>query len=348
MNPPPASGPPRPGSAPAPTRAAAGARLSILGTGREDVHADFAAAVRQGLTAAPKFLSCAWFYDQQGSRIFEEICALPEYYLTRAEEEILRARAGEIVGDLPPGVDLVELGSGSAAKTRILIEALLERRGRLSYVPVDISRSMLEASARALLADYPGLRVLGVAAEYREGLHELRRRLSGPRLVLWLGSNAGNFPREEAAHFLAELRSDLEESDRLLLGLDLRKDRATLERAYDDTAGVTARFNKNLLARINRELGGDFDLSAFEHRARYDEELGCVRLHLVSTRRQSVRIEALDLDLAFDHGEAIHTEDSYKYSSREIEALAGAGGFSVERQWLDAAERFSLQRLRPR
>ena len=322
-------------------------RFTLIGVGREDVREDFAADVRAGLTAPRKRLSCAWLYDRAGSLLFEEICSIPEYYPTRAEEEILRTRAAEIVGDLPPDVDLVELGSGSAAKTRLLIEELLRRNGRLRYVPVDISRTMLEQSSAALLADYPRLTVLGVAAEYRDGLHELRRRLEGPRLVLWLGSNVGNFERDEAVRFLAEVRRDLDGNDRLLLGVDLRKDRRTLELAYDDPAGVSARFNLNLLARINRELGGRFDLSTFAHRARWDEARGFVEMSLVSLREQTVRIEALDLDVPFRAGESIHTENSHKYSVREIEALAEAAGYSVERAWLDAAGRFRVQRLVP-
>jgi len=320
-----------------------------VGTGREVVLEDFAAAVRDGLGAdeGSKALSCAWLYDREGSLLFERICALPEYYPTRCEEQILRTHTDAILSGLAPDTDLVELGSGSAVKTRVLIEALLARRGRLLYAPIDISRSMLEASSRELLADYPGLRVLGVAADYRDGLHELRARLAGPRLVLWLGSTVGNLERAEAARFLTEVRVDLDSRDRLLLGVDLRKDRGTLERAYDDAQGVTARFNKNLLARINRELGGRFDLDAFAHVASYDEELGRVEMHLESLREQVVRIEALGLDVRFAAGERIHTESSHKYSRREIEELCRSAGYTLEEQWLDAGGRFSLNRLRP-
>ncbi len=323
-------------------------RFTLIGVGREQVREDFAADVRAGLGAPQKRLSCAFLYDRAGSLLFEEICNLPEYYLTRAEEEILRTRAAEIVEDLPPDSDLVELGSGSAAKTRLLIEELLRRHGRLRYVPVDISSTMLVESSSALLADYPELNVLGVAAEYRAGLHELRRRLKGPRLVLWLGSNVGNFERDEAVRFLAEVRRDLDENDRLLLGADLRKDRATLELAYDDPAGVSARFNLNLLARINRELGGHFDLDAFAHRARYHEVRGFMEMSLVSRRAQSVRIDALDMQVELAEGETIHTESSHKYSIREIEDMAEGAGYVVERAWLDTAQRFRLQRLVPR
>jgi dimethylhistidine N-methyltransferase len=215
------------------------------------------------------------------------------------------------------------------------------------YVPIDISRAMLAESSHALVDEYPRIDVTAVAAEYRAGL----RWLSGqrePKLVLWLGSNVGNFDRDEAAAFFADVRATLAPDDRFLVGVDLRKDRATLEAAYDDAAGVTARFNANLLRRINRELGGRFDVDAFAHRARWNEGLGRVELELVSRRLQSVRIDALALEVAFFAGEAIYTESSYKYSFAEIDALARACGFAVEQRWLDDARRFSLNLLAPR
>ncbi|HVS19384.1 MAG TPA: L-histidine N(alpha)-methyltransferase [Planctomycetota bacterium] len=322
-------------------------RLTWIETAPQGVVEDFASSVLEGLTSHPRWLSCRWLYDEEGSRLFEAICEQPEYYPTRAEFAILREHAVEIAAALPRGGDLVELGSGSALKTRVLIEALIARDGALRYVPVDISRTMLEASSRELLEEYPELEVLGVAAEYGAGLRELRRRVAGPKLVLWLGSNVGNFERPEAAAFLTELRAGLSADDRLLLGVDLRKDARVLERAYDDAAGVTAEFGLNLLARINRELGGDFDLDGFRHRARYDEREGRVEMHLVSLRDQRVRIDALDREFDFAEGETIHTENSYKYSVAEIDALAAAGGFEVESRWFDAERRFSLQALRP-
>lgn len=324
-------------------------RLTWIETAPQGQAPGFAASVLEGLTSRPRWLSCRWLYDEHGSRLFEAICEQPEYYPTRAELSILRERAAEIVSVLPRGGHLVELGSGSAFKTRVLIEALIARDGALRYVPVDISRSMLEASSRELLASYPELEVLGVAAEYGDGLCELRRRVAhAPKLVLWLGSNVGNFERPEAAAFLAELRGGLDARDRLLLGVDLRKDKDVLERAYDDAAGVTAAFDLNLLARINRELGGGFDLATFRHRARYDEREGRVEMHLESLRDLRVPIAALGLELDFRAGETIHTENSYKYSLGEIDALAAAGGFEVESRWYDAERRFSLQTLRPR
>jgi L-histidine Nalpha-methyltransferase len=308
---------------------------------------DFAASVRAGLTASPKRLECSWFYDAEGSRLFERICATPEYYLTRAEDEILASHAGEICDGLAPEADLVELGSGSGSKTRRLIAELASRRGRVRYVPIDISRDALEDSARRLLAEFEGLSISAVAAEYGPGLDELRRVSPGPKLVLWLGSNIGNFDRERASGFLARVRSRLTPECRVLVGFDLRKDTATLERAYDDAGGITARFNLNLLARIDRELGGDFDLERFSHRARYDEEDGRIDMFLDSRVAQEVAIRALDLEVAFEAGEPIHTESSYKHSLAELGAIAARAGLEIERSWFDEARRFCEVRLRP-
>ena len=311
------------------------------------VPSDFAADVRDGLTARRKRLSCRYLYDAYGSALFEEICALPEYYLTRTELSILRARADEIARFSDGEAALVELGSGSATKTRTLIEALLRRRGRLRYVPIDISRTMLEESSRALLTDHPTLEITAIAAEYRAGLRLLRRQRQQPKLIAWLGSNVGNFDRSEAARFLRGVRTTMSPGDRLLMGVDLRKSREVLEPAYDDAAGVTARFNLNLLDRINRDLGGHFDLTAFAHRARWNERLGRVEMHLVSRRAQVVGIDALALEVPFRDGEAIFTESSYKYSFAELERLARASGLGVERQWLDRRGRFSVNLLAP-
>ena len=316
--------------------------------------ASFAAEVRAGLTAVPKRLPCRFFYDETGSQLFEEICALPVYYLTRAEREILRERAGEIVALMPAATTLVELGSGSATKTRYLIDALLRRQDTLRYVALDISRGALVSSARKLLAAYPRLMVDAVAAEYADGLRYLRNLaaldpgVDRPKLFLWLGSNVGNLARAEAAAFLRRVRETMRPRDRLLIGIDLRKDRAQLEAAYDDARGVTARFNLNLLARINRELGGRFDLDGFAHRAVYHEPEGRIAMELVSRCDQVVPIDALNLHVRFAAGEAIHTEDSYKYSDDEICALAAAAGYAVERQWHDTERRFSQTLLQPR
>jgi dimethylhistidine N-methyltransferase len=302
----------------------------------------FADEVRAGLTANPKSLPCRFFYDAEGSRLFEEICELPEYYLTRAGAEIMEERSGEVVANLPRGATLIELGSGSSAKTRHLIERFLRRDGGLLYIPVDISRSMLEESAHALLEEFAGLEILAIAGEYQEAMAHLRRDFGLPKLILWLGSNIGNLDRPEAVEFLRCLRALMAAEDRLLVGIDLRKEPSVLEAAYDDAQGITARFNKNILARINRELGGKFDLERFHHRARYDEEAGRVEIHLESADAQKVPIAALDLIVPFAAGEMIHTENSYKYSPAEIEETAAAAGLRVAEQWLDRKGQFSL------
>jgi dimethylhistidine N-methyltransferase len=302
----------------------------------------FADAVRAGLTANPKSLPCRFFYDAEGSRLFEAISELPEYYLTRAGTEIMEARSGEVVAKLPRGATLIELGSGSSTKTRHLIERFLRRDGRLLYIPVDISRSMLEESARALLDEFAGLEIVAVAGEYQEAMAQLRRDFGLPKLILWLGSNIGNLDRPEAVEFLRCLRGLMAAEDRLLVGIDLRKERSLLEAAYDDAQGITARFNKNILARINRELGGEFDLDRFHHRARYEEDAGRVVMHLESAVAQTVPIAALDLAVPFAAGEMIHTENSYKYSPAEIRETAAAAGLRIAEQWFDRKEQFSL------
>ncbi len=308
---------------------------------------DFRESVRAGLTATPKSLSCRHFYDAEGSALFEQICALPEYYPTRTEAAILRACASDVVECVGAAPQLVELGSGSAEKTRILIRAFLERHGELGFVPIDISPDALVQSSYALLNDFPALDVHAIAAQYVDGIAGLPVVEGSSRLVLWLGSSIGNADRAEAAAFLTQLHRSLGEQGAMLVGIDLRKDASVLERAYDDAAGVTARFNKNLLARINRELGGAFDLDRFEHRATYDAELGRVEMHLVARDEMTVPIRALELDVAFRAGESIHTENSYKYSTDEIQELADASGFRLEAQWFDESKLFSVNLLRP-
>ncbi|MCA1620880.1 MAG: L-histidine N(alpha)-methyltransferase [Acidobacteria bacterium] len=307
---------------------------------------DFAEDVRRGLGAERKSLPPKYFYDELGSHLFDAICLLPEYYLTRAEAEIFARHAGEIVAAAREGarrVTLFELGSGSASKTRRIIEALLAGQKTLAYVPVDISPAALEASAHALLGDYASLSVEAYAADYDTALPRLgESREEGSRaLVLFLGSNVGNFDRAGARDFLRRLRGVLRAGDLVLLGADLKKDTGVLEAAYDDALGVTAAFNLNLLARVNRELGADFRLRDFRHVALYDAREGRVEMHLESLRDQTVRVGALGLDLDFRKGERVHTENSYKYSPGELSALAAETGFERAHTWLDSGERFS-------
>jgi L-histidine Nalpha-methyltransferase len=327
------------------TRYDAGARLRVERLEARAEAGGFAEDVRRGLTAAPKRLFPKYFYDELGSQLFEAICLLPEYYLTRAEAEIFADHSAEIVSAAAQArrVTLCELGSGSASKTRRLIEALLARQDELLYVPVDISTAALEASAEALLEAFPRLSITAYAGDYDAALPRLPENFDeGARaLVLFLGSNVGNFDRGEARDFLRTLRRALRPGDALLLGADLKKDARTLEDAYDDPVGVTAAFNLNLLARINRELDADFRVRDFRHVAAYNEAEGRVEMHLESLRRQRVEIRALGLSVLFDEGERVHTENSYKYDPDGLAALASAAGFRLARTWLDGRGRFS-------
>jgi L-histidine N-alpha-methyltransferase len=304
----------------------------------------FADDVRLGLSKDPKSLSPKYFYDALGSQLFEAICLLPEYYLTRAETEIFQSHAAEIIAhmkapSLPVGI--VELGSGSSVKTRLLIEAILARQDRLHYRPIDISATILEQSAGKLLGDYPNLNITAQVSDYTEGLSSIVRRDGERILVLFLGSNIGNYTPDEGRLLLTQIRRALRPGEGLLLGADLKKSPAILEPAYNDALGVTAAFNLNLLLRINRELDADFDPARFEHRAGYNEREGCVEIFIVSRAAQSVEIKKIGLQVEFREGEMIHTENSYKYDPAQLEALATETGFKPNRRWLDSEKRFS-------
>lgn len=323
-----------------------GDRLCLVRVPCATEDSGLAGAVQAGLGGFPKSLPCRFFYDDAGSRLFEEICRLPEYYATRTEREILLRAAPEIVAAAGEGAVLAELGSGSSAKTRLLIDAFLARQDELHYVPIDISAAFLEESAHALLRCFPGLRVTAIGGEYLDAVPHLPRH-DGPLLVLFLGGNVGNLDESEAGAFLAAVAAGLSPRDRLLVGFDRLKERSVIERAYDDGAGVTAAFNRNLLARINRELGGEFDLDAFDHAAPFVEERARIEMHLVSRRAQKVRVAALGRTFSFDQGETIHTENSHKYDLAGIECLCGAAGLGVVRVWSDPLEWFSLALLSP-
>ncbi len=317
-------------------------RVKLITTMPHDHLRAFSADVRQGLSSTPKALPCHHFYDRRGSALFEKICELPEYYLTRAEREILTRRVDELISLLPEDVSVLELGSGSGVKTRILLEALLRGGRTVRYIPIDISRSAIEASSLDLVESFDALEIDGFVGEYREGLNRFGKDESASRLILWLGSSIGNLHRPDAIGFLRDLRESLRPRDRLLLGVDLRKETHVLESAYDDAQGVTAEFNKNLLARVNGELDGDFNLSRFRHRARYLEDVGRIEMHLVSEAVQRVTVGRLGLEVAFDEGEALHTENSYKYSVGEIDELATSSGLELVARWFDEKRYFSV------
>jgi L-histidine N-alpha-methyltransferase len=301
----------------------------------------FATDVRSGLCKLPKSLPCIYLYDKTGSQLFERICMQPEYYCTRAEREILQKHARDIAAYCSNPVQIVELGSGSSAKTRILLEAFVDAQMQTTYVPIDVSAEILAASAAKLDHVFAPLAVKPVAARYEEGL-EMIDPIDGSILLVWLGSSIGNFERKAAKEFLARLRRQLSSGDRLLLGVDLIKDRTVLEAAYNDRAGVTAAFNLNLLARINRELGGAFNLERFDHTAVFNAAEGRIEMYLVSRCEQQVHIEDLDMTVSFSDGERIHTENSYKYHAEEIAALAEIIDRAPVRQWFDSCRRLSL------
>ena len=320
-------------------------KFSLHNLVKREPRAGLAEDVRRGLSSQPKRFLPKYFYDQLGSQLFEAICLLPEYYLTRAENEILEHYSDEIVSSVDGNTTLVEMGSGSASKTRLIIEALLRKQSELLFIPVDISASALDSSSRILLQSYPQLSIEAYAADYFAGLIELGKKQRTRTLALFLGSNISNFDPDEALKFLRALREVLCDGDALLLGADLKKDKALLETAYNDALGVTAAFNLNVLARINRELGGNFDLRAFQHRAFYNETAGRVEIYIESTRAQTVSISGLEMEVEFAQGEQIHTENSYKYDLSDIAKLAAETGFTRARTWLDEGQQFSSNLL---
>jgi dimethylhistidine N-methyltransferase len=306
----------------------------------------FAEAVRIGLGSMPKWLPCRYFYDTAGSRLFERICDLPEYYLTRIEERLLRTNRREMVERFGTTPVIVELGSGSSRKTRWLLEAACARFGTIEYMPIDVSGPLLKVAAEALTDALAGLRVTALVGDYRAALDLLRKRRECPRLFLFLGSSLGNYERDSAIALLRHIHDASHAGDRLLLGTDLVKDAAILEAAYNDASGLTAQFNKNLLLRINRELGGRFDVGSFIHRAHYDAARSRVEMHLVSRHEQQVRIDKLGMVAAFSEGETIHTENSHKYTITELQELAAGSGFVEELAWTDEAGWYRVQMWR--
>ncbi|MBT2896720.1 L-histidine N(alpha)-methyltransferase [Streptomyces sp. McG3] len=294
------------------------------------------ADVLSGLTRRPKTLPPKWFYDARGSELFEEITRLPEYYPTRAEREILQARAEEIAA-ASGARTVIELGSGSSEKTRHLLDVL---PGLHSYVPVDVSESALTGAAESLLAEHPGLSVHALIADFTGGL--ALPGTPGPRLVVFLGGTIGNLLPEERAAFLRSVRSLLSPGDALLLGTDLVKDEETLVAAYDDAAGVTAAFNKNVLTVVNRELGADFPLDDFDHLAVWNPRERWIEMRLRARRALSVKIRELDLVVPFEAGEELRTEVSAKFRQEDVREELAAAGMRLTQWWTDSAGRFAL------
>lgn len=297
--------------------------------------------VLRGLSAEPKRLPPKLFYDAEGSRLFEEITRTREYYPTRTERGILEEFAGEIVRAAGSNLTLVELGAGSAYKTKVLIRAILRRQLRLEFHPVDVSPAALKHAVASLNGDFPRLHVSPIAADYTQHLPGLKSR-PGRKLVLFIGSTIGNFEPEEARQFLERVRDSLRPGDALLLGFDMVKDAKVLYAAYNDAAGITERFNKNVLARINRELGADFDLNEFNHVAFWNERKSRIEMHLESRVDQDVWISDLGRDFQFSFGERIHTENSYKFTPESIARLLRQSSLKPENIWTDPQKWFSV------
>jgi L-histidine N-alpha-methyltransferase len=302
-----------------------------------------AADVRAGLTCPFKELSPRYFYDERGSELFERITELPEYYPTRCEREILHQRSAEIVAEANPRA-LIELGSGSAAKTRVLLDAMSEAGCLETYCPVDISEEITRSTADAIAEEYEEVDVRGLVCDFELDLERLP--IGGPRMIALLGGTIGNFAPQQRAGFLRRICNLLGPEDYFLLGTDLVKDRETLEAAYDDSAGVTAEFNKNVLAVINRELGADFDLGRFDHHAYWDAENLWVDIRLRSTARQVVNVSALDLTVTFDAGEEMRTEISTKFARQGLEGIYAEAGLEMAAWWTDSEGLYALSLAR--
>ncbi len=305
----------------------------------EDLAASLREDVRRGLTSTPKVLPPKYFYDDRGSELFEEITRLEEYYPTRAERAILTARAGEVAA-LTGARTLVELGSGSSEKTHLLLRALRDAGTLERYVPVDVSDGALDAALPGLVADYPGLVVHGLVADFERHLDRLPS--DGPRLIAFLGGTIGNFEPAQRQEFLDALGAQMRPGDALLLGTDLVKDPERLVRAYDDPAGVTAEFNKNVLRVINDRLGADFDVDAFEHVAVWDPEAEWIEMRLRSRVAQRVDVPELGLSVDFAAGEEMRTEISAKFRQRKVAAELTEAGLRLAEWWTDDAGDFAL------
>ena len=305
-----------------------------------------AADVRAGLTKPFKELSPRYFYDERGSRLFEAITELPEYYPTRCERAILELHADEIVAAAGGPATLIELGSGSAAKTRVLLDAMTRRSCLRTYAPVDISEQITRRTAEQVAGEYPGIAVRGHVCDFELDLERIP--VPGPRLTAFLGGTVGNFPPAQRSSFLRRVANLLGPRDRFLMGADLVKDRATLEAAYNDSAGVTAEFNKNVLAVLNRELGADFDGDAFEHAALWDDENLWVDIRLRSLTRQVVTIEALGMLVPFGRGEEMRTEISTKFTREGLTGIYAEAGLELSEWWTDPEGLYALSLARRR
>ncbi|MBZ0202838.1 MAG: L-histidine N(alpha)-methyltransferase [Ignavibacteria bacterium] len=300
----------------------------------------FAEDVLTGLTSYPKTLQPKYFYDSHGSKLFEQICSTPEYYITRTESSILKKCSYQMAELNVDKQVIVELGSGSSVKTKYILDAFI-KNGPVTYIPIDVSEILLDGGKK-LIEDFEGLKVQGIIGEYEESIELVNDLISEPKLIIFLGSSIGNFDLTHAGSFLNHLSCNMHEDDTLLIGFDLVKDVNVLNAAYDDAGGVTAGFNLNLLSRINRELMADFDLSVFSHKAFFNKEESRVEMHLVSNCRQDVNVSSLGKVIHFEENETIHTENSYKFTDNIINELAANAGLKKIEKWKDEDNYFEL------
>jgi len=316
-------------------------RLSYFRRNSTHLEKSFADEICFSLNQNPKFISPKFFYDRNGSILFEEICKLPEYYLTRTEVEILHRIKNDLEDHLDGNFRLVELGSGSSTKTRLILDVLEQYQDKTEYFPIDISE-ILESSSKELLERYDNLHITGILDTYEGGLEFLQNYDDKNNLIVFLGSSFGNFSPNDGLEFLRKINSTMKESDLFLIGLDLVKEKQFLEQAYDDSSGVTSQFNLNVLSRINKELDGNFDLNSFEHYSLYNETEKRIEMYLRSTKKQTAEISKADLTISLEKNELIHTENSYKFTISDIEDMMEQSGFSIKQIWFDEKKHYSM------
>jgi L-histidine Nalpha-methyltransferase len=303
--------------------------------------ADFESDIIKGLTSHPKSIYAKYFYDHNGSLLFEDICKTEDYYPTRTEEKILRDNNEDIFNRTKSISSIVELGSGTSLKTKIILKYFSEQIQNLEYFPIDVS-DILESTVEKLKIEFPGINITGIMSEYEEGMEKINELNNKPKLIIFLGSSIGNFTSKEASDLLKVISKNMTDDDFFLIGFDMIKDREVLHKAYNDSDCVTEAFNLNLLKRINRELGADFDLNNFKHHAFFNEQESRIEMHLVSKNLQYVKFPKQDLEIFFDEGESIHTENSYKFTDELISKITAPAGLEKLTVWNDKNNYFSL------
>jgi len=316
-------------------------RLRVINAFNANVKNSFANNVLSGLLTVPKFLSPKYFYDVIGSDLFEKICTTPEYYVTRTETSILQKCSNDIARINSDKKVMVELGSGSSIKTKYLLKSFLDIKHQFEYVPIDVSEIMISGSI-VLLDEFEGLKVSGILSEYEAGLDAAGTFINDPKIIVFLGSSIGNFNMHDAEAFIKHIACIMHENDSLLIGFDLVKDMDVLNAAYNDKQGYTAAFNLNQLTRINSELGGEFDIKKFDHKAFFNSAESRIEMHLESLVEQDVCIHGLEKSVHFRKGETIHTENSYKFTDEMINSLAAHAGLNVSDIWKDDSNYFAL------